>query len=73
MSNNLNNEIKQEIVERLLKLDEEISLLFDDTNIYYEIVIVGGGALVLESVHIKTASKIIAKVKFPKYSVSSLS
>ena len=27
----------------------------------------------LEPVHIKIASKIIAKVKFPKYSVSSLS
>ena len=28
---------------------------------------------ILEPVHIKTASKIIAKVRFPKYRTSSLS
>lgn len=40
------NEIKQSIIDRLLRLDEEVSLAFDD-NTYYEMVIVGGGALVL--------------------------
>lgn len=41
------NKIKQDIIDRLLKLDEEVSLAFDDSESYYEMVIVGGGALVL--------------------------
>lgn len=38
--------IKSDIIDRLLKLDEEISLTFDD-DVYYEMILVGGGALVL--------------------------
>lgn len=41
------NKIKEEIIERLLKFDEEVSLSLDDDETYYEMVIVGGGALVL--------------------------
>lgn len=42
----MDNKIRNDIIERLLKLDEEISLIFDDEN-YYEIIIVGGSALLL--------------------------
>lgn len=42
----MDNKIRNDIIERLLKLDEEISLIFDDDN-YYEIIIVGGSALLL--------------------------
>ena len=45
--NTANNKIKQDIAERLLKLDEEVSLCFDNDDTYYEMVLVGGGALVL--------------------------
>lgn len=41
------NEIKNEIIKRLLMLDEEVSLTFDDSETFYEMIIVGGGALVL--------------------------
>ena len=47
MNKSSDDRIKQEITERLLKLDEEVSLALDDTETYYEMVIVGGGALVL--------------------------
>lgn len=36
----------QELIDRLLRLDEDISLIYDD-NVRYECVIVGGGALIL--------------------------
>lgn len=39
------NKIKEEIIERLLKFDEEVSLSLDDDDTYYEMVIVGGGGV----------------------------
>ncbi len=47
MSALIENKNKQNIIDRLLMLDEEVSLALDDDNTYYEMVIVGGGALVL--------------------------
>lgn len=42
-----NNKIKKDIIDRLLKLDEEAALTFDNDDVYYEMILVGGGALVL--------------------------
>lgn len=60
-----NNKIKDEIIERLLKLDEEVSLSLDDDNTYYEMVIVGGGALVLID-KLTRATQDIDAIIYPK-------
>ena len=60
-----NNKIKQDIIDRLLKLDEEVSLSFDEDNITYEMVIVGGGALVLVD-KLTRATQDIDAIMYPK-------
>lgn len=47
---------------------EDFSETDEDDNRNYEV-----SSMILEPVHIKIASKIIAKVRFPKYRTSSLS
>ncbi|MCI7350665.1 MAG: DUF6036 family nucleotidyltransferase [Ruminococcus sp.] len=59
------NNIKNEIIERLLKLDEEVSLALDDSDTYYEMVIVGGGALVLIG-KLTRATQDIDAIMYPK-------
>lgn len=59
------NKIKEEIIERLLKFDEEVSLSLDDDETYYEIVIVGGGALVLID-KLTRATQDIDAIIYPK-------
>ena len=61
----MSNEIKKEITDRLLMLDEEVSLEFDDTDTYYEMVIVGGGALVLID-KLTRATQDIDAIMYPK-------
>ena len=41
---------KEELVNNLFKIDEEVSLLFQPTNVKFKIVIVGGGALLLKGI-----------------------
>ena len=65
MYNHSTNEIKNEIIERLLMLDEEVSLAFDDIDTYYEMVIVGGGALVLID-KLTRATQDIDAIMYPK-------
>lgn len=57
------NKIKQDIINRLLKLDEEVLLTFDDDTMY-EMVIVGGGALVLID-KLSRATQDIDSIKYP--------
>ncbi|MCH5193127.1 MAG: hypothetical protein J1F11_04130 [Oscillospiraceae bacterium] len=57
--------IKQDIIDRLLKLDEEAALSFDDPNTYYEMVLVGGGALVLID-KLSRATQDIDAIMYPK-------
>lgn len=59
------NKIKEEIIERLLKFDEEVSLSLDDDETYYEMVIVGGGALVLID-KLTRATQDIDAIIYPK-------
>lgn len=65
MNKSSDDRIKQEITERLLKLDEEVSLALDDTETYYEMVIVGGGALVLID-KLSRATQDIDAIMYPK-------
>lgn len=59
------NRIKNDIIERLLKLDEEVFLTFDNNDVYYEMVIVGGGALVLID-KLTRATQDIDAISYPK-------
>ncbi|MGN0607384.1 MAG: DUF6036 family nucleotidyltransferase [Oscillospiraceae bacterium] len=65
MNKSKDDKIKQEITERLLKLDEEVSLALDDTETYYEMVIVGCGALVLID-KLSRATQDIDAIMYPK-------
>lgn len=59
------NKIKSDIIGRLLKLDEEVSLSLDNNDVCYEMVIVGGGALVLID-KLTRATRDIDAISYPK-------